>query len=164
MTHPVHVDAPAGVPFIDTSREFDAPVARIFEAHARPELVQQWLGPRGMNMEIAEWDFVSGGRWKYDDIAPDGERYAFRGMFHTVRDQEIAIQTFEFEGFQDVVAIETLRFVDLGDGRARLDIHSVYPTLEARDGMVASGMESGITQGYERLDELLAAQSASTPA
>lgn len=160
MTNPVHIDAPQGLPFIDITREFDAPVARVFEAHARPELVARWLGPDGMTMEITEWDFVSGGRWKYDDIEPDGTRYAFRGTFHTVRADEIAIQTFEFEGYPDVVAIETARFVDLGDGRTRLEVHSVYPTLEARDGMVASGMETGLTQGYAKLDALLASVPA----
>ncbi|MDM7854210.1 SRPBCC family protein [Cellulomonas alba] len=156
MTNPVHIDAPAGVPFIDITREFDAPVSRVFEAHARPELVARWLG---FDIEIGEWDFVSGGRWRFDDV-DEGRRYAFRGMFHTVRTDEIAIQTFEYEGFQDVVAIETLRFTDLGDGRTRLDIHSVYPTLEARDGMVESGMERGVTQGYEKLDRVLAPQVA----
>ena len=156
MTNPVHIDAPAGVPFIDISREFDAPVSRLFEAHAKPELVARWLG---FDVDVQEWDFVSGGRWRFEDV-DGGERYSFRGMFHTVRTDEIAIQTFEYLGFQDVVAVETLRFTDLGGGRTRLDIHSVYPTIEARDGMVANGMERGVTQGYEKLDALLAAQPA----
>jgi uncharacterized protein YndB with AHSA1/START domain len=158
MTNPVHIDAPAGVPFIDISREFDAPVSRLFQAHADPALVARWLG---FNADVLEWDFVSGGRWRFEDVE-SGTRYSFRGTFHTVRTDEIAIQTFEYEGTPDVVAIETLRFTDLGDGRTRLDIHSVYPTVEARDGMVASGMEIGVTQGYEKLDALLAAQPATS--
>ena len=78
-------------------------------------------------------------------------------MFHTVRENEFAIQTFEFEGFPDVVSIESMRFEDLGDGRTRLSGHSVYPTVEARDGMVASNMEAGMREGYERLDDVVAA-------
>jgi hypothetical protein len=73
-----------------------------------------------------------------------------------VRDNEFAIQTFEFEGFPDVVSIESLRFEDLGNGRTRLHAHSVYPSLEARDGMVASNMETGVVEGYERLDKIVA--------
>ena len=77
-------------------------------------------------------------------------------MFHVVRENDFAIQTFEFEGYPDVVAIESMTFTDLGGGRTRLSIHSVYPTVEARDGMVASDMETGLTQGYARLEKLAA--------
>ncbi|MDM7831915.1 SRPBCC family protein [Cellulomonas edaphi] len=156
MSNDLHVNAPEGVPFIDITREFDAPVAKVFEAHAKPELVAQWMGPRDLTMDIKEWDFVSGGRWSYVSTGRDGEAFGFRGMFHTVRPDEFAIQTFEFEGYPDVVAIESITFEDLGADRTRIRIHSVYPTLEARDGMVASGMEGGVKVGYERLDELVA--------
>ncbi|MCR6648178.1 MAG: SRPBCC family protein [Cellulomonas sp.] len=156
MTNPVHVDAPAGVPFIDITREFDAPVSRVFAAHADPAHVAKWMGPDRLETDITEWDFVSGGRWSFQQTEPGGESYGFRGTFHTVRTDELAIQTFEFLGYPDVVAVETLRFVDLDDDRTRLEIHSVYPSLEARDGMVASGMEGGLTQGYARLDTIVA--------
>jgi hypothetical protein len=82
--------------------------------------------------------------------------YSFNGIFHTVRENEFAIQTFEFSGYPDVVSIEFMNFEDLGDGRCRIRGHSVYPTQEARDGMAQSGMEAGMTDGYERLEELLA--------
>ncbi len=156
MNKPVTITAPEGLPFIDITREFDAPVSRVFEAHARPELVAQWMGPDGYATDITEWDFTSGGRWGFVQKEPGGDEYGFRGTFHTVRADDFAIQTFEFLGFPDVVSIEALTFVDLGDGRTRLEIHSVYPTVEARDGMVASGMEKGLTQGYARLDGLVA--------
>ncbi|MGB6051343.1 MAG: SRPBCC domain-containing protein, partial [Rhodococcus sp. (in: high G+C Gram-positive bacteria)] len=76
------------------------------------------------------------------------------GVFHVVRENEFAIQTFEFEGFPDSVSIESLTFVDL-NGRTRLEAHSVYPSVEARDGMVQSGMEQGVTEGYRSLDRIL---------
>ena len=72
-----------------------------------------------------------------------------------MRENELIIQTFEYDGFPDTVSLEFLRFEDLGGGRTRLVGHSVYPTQEARDGMAASGMEEGMQQGYERLEELL---------
>ena len=87
---------------------------------------------------------------------PDGDAYGFTGVFHTVRENDFAIQTFEFDGYPDVVSIEFLTFEDLGGGRTRLKAHGVYPSMEARDGMAQSGMEGGLTEGYERLDELLA--------
>ena len=87
-------------------------------------------------------------------IDPEGSEYAFNGVFHVVRENEFAIQTFEFEGFPDSVSIESLTFVDL-NGRTRLEAHSVYPSVEARDGMVQSGMEQGVTEGYRSLDRIL---------
>ncbi|MBY6677751.1 SRPBCC family protein [Rhodococcus sp. BP-332] len=150
----LHIHSPAGLPFIDVRREFDAPVSAVFRAHAEPELVSRWLGPAGYEMSVEEYDFRGGGRYRYVHRDPGGAEYAFHGVFHTVRTNEFAVQTFEYEGFPDVVSIEFLTFVDLGD-RCRLEGHSVYPTLEARDSMAASGMEKGMREGYERLDDLL---------
>ena len=154
-THPVTVNAPEGLPFIEIVREFDAPVEAVFRAHRDPELVKQWLGPRGYEMEIERWEFTSQGGYRYVHRNPEGEEYAFNGTFHTVRENEFAVQTFEFEGVPDVVAIESMTFEDLGDGRTRLRGWSTYPSVEARDGMVASGMEGGLREGYERLDAVL---------
>lgn len=156
-THPVTISAPEGLPFIDIEREFDAPVAAVFNAHRDPELVKQWLGPNGYEMDIERWDFTTQGGYRYVHRNPEGAEYAFNGTFHTVRENEFAVQTFEFEGVPDVVAVESMTFEDLGGGRTRLRTHSVYPSVEARDGMVASGMEIGLREGYERLDALVAA-------
>ena len=142
------------MPFIDFEREFDAPVAAVFRAHQDPDLIKQWLGPRGYEMDIERYDFTHRRRLPVHPPGRKGEEYAFNGVFHVVRENEFAIQTFEFEGFPDVVSIESLRFEDLGNGRTRLHGHSVYPTVEARDGMVASSMEAGMAEGYERLDEV----------
>jgi len=155
-TNPVTITAPEGVPFIDIEREFDAPVAAVFNAHRDPELVKQWLGPAGYDVNMERWDFTTQGGYRYVHTNAEGESFAFNGTFHTVRENEFAIQTFEFEGYPDVVAIESIAFDDLGDGRTRLRIHSTYPTVEARDGMVASDMESGLREGYQRLDAILA--------
>jgi len=155
--NPVTITAPEGLPFIDIEREFDAPVAAVFNAHRDPELVKQWLGPNGYDMQVERWDFVPQGGYRYVHVDPSGEAYAFNGTFHSVRENEFAIQTFEFEGYPDVVAIESIAFEDLGDGRTRIRIHSAYPTLEARDGMIASNMEMGVREGFERLEALLTA-------
>ena len=157
MSNSLTITAPEGLPFVDFSREFDAPVENVFRAHRDPELLARWLGPQGFTLDVQEYDFRSGGRYRYVSTDPDGNGYAFNGVFHVVRDNEFAIQTFEFEGFPDVVSIESLRFESLEGGRTRLSAHAVYPTLEARDGIVASGQAEGITGGYERLDEVLAA-------
>lgn len=157
MSNALKVTAPEGLPFVDFEREFDAPVEAVFAAHRDPALVAKWMGPDGYQIDMAEWDFRSGGTWNYVHRDPEGNAYEFRGMFHTVRENEFAIQTFEFLGYPDTVSIESMRFEDLGNGRSRLSGHAVYPTLEARDGMVASGMETGMREGYDRLESLAAA-------
>ena len=156
MTNPVTITAPEGLPFIDIEREFDAPVAAVFRAHAEPDLIKQWLGPNGYEMDIEHFDFTSGGGYRYVHRNPEGQEFAFNGVFHVVRENDFAIQTFEFEGFPDVVSIESLTFAEVGNGRTRLRAHAVYPTLEARDGMIASNMEVGVVEGYERLDKVAA--------
>jgi uncharacterized protein YndB with AHSA1/START domain len=157
MTNPLQVTAPEGVPFIDWEREFDAPVDAVFRAHKEPDLIKQWMGPGQYETDIDIYDFRTGGRWRYVQRSAEGEEYAFNGVFHVVRDNEFAIQTFEFEMFPDVVSIESLAFEDLGEGRSRVRGHATYPSLEARDGMVGGGMESGMSEGYQRLDDLLGA-------
>ncbi len=156
MTNPLQVSAPEGLPFIDFEREFDAPVDAVFRAHKEPDLVKQWMGPRDYDTDIEIYDFRTGGRWRFVHRNQEGEEYAFNGVFHVVRENEFAIQTFEFEMFPEAVSIESLTFEDLGDGRARVRGHATYPSLEARDGMVSEGMETGMSDGYQRLDDLLA--------
>jgi uncharacterized protein YndB with AHSA1/START domain len=154
MSNELRVSAPEGLPFIDFEREFDAPVDAVFRAHSDPELVKQWMGPAIYETIIEEYDFRTGGRFRF--VQSDGTReYAFNGVYHTVRENEFAIQTFEFEGYPDVVSIETLTFEDLSNGRTRIRGHATYPSLEARDGMYQSGMEAGMSEGYDRLDKVL---------
>ncbi|MGK2879862.1 MAG: SRPBCC family protein [Mycobacterium sp.] len=155
MMNALDLRAPVDTLAMEFSRQFDAPVAALFRAHAEPELVTQWLGPRDLTMTIDHWDFRTAGSYRYSHIADRGE-FRFNGVFHVVRPDEFLIQTFEYEGAPDSVNIEYLWFEGLGNGRSRLRGRSICPTLEARDGLLQSGMEGGIAEGYEKLDELLA--------
>jgi uncharacterized protein YndB with AHSA1/START domain len=149
------ITAQPGTPFIDVVREFDAPRERVFRAWTDPQIVPQWLGPRGLAMKEFEYDARPGGSYHYVHADERGE-YAFRGVFHNVVPDELIIQTFEYEGAPNQVSLQAARFDDLGGGRTRLHMHSVYTTVESRDAMVASGMEHGVRDSMQRLDELLA--------
>jgi len=85
----------------------------------------------------------------------DGDDFGFHGCFHEVRQAELIVQTFTFEGMPDGVALERLVFQDLGGGRTRLTATSLVDSFEGRDAFLASGMETGVREGYERLDDLL---------
>jgi uncharacterized protein YndB with AHSA1/START domain len=156
MTHALSIAAPVDTLAMEFTREFDAPVATVFRAHAEPELVTQWLGPSRNTMHIERWDFTTGGGYRYVHRGPDGGEYWFNGVFHTVRNNEFVIQTFEFEGARDMVNLDFLTFEDLG-GRTRLRGRSICPNTQARDALLSSGMEDGMREGYERLDTVLKA-------
>ena len=143
------------VPGIRIIREFDAPKEKVFRAHVEADLVQQWLGPRDHEMKVDHYDCRTGGSYRYVHIS-NGEEYGFYGSFHEVRPDECIVQTFTYEGMPDAVALERLTLEDLGNGRCRLTAFSLGDSFEGRDAMLASGMEEGIKQAYEQLDELLA--------
>ena len=155
-THPdTEIIVDKDVPLVRIVREFDAPPEKVFRAHTDPELLVQWLGPRDLTMVVDKYDCRTGGEYRYVH-SRDGEDYGFHGCFHDVRPNELIVQTFTFEGVPDSVALEKLVLEDLGDGRTRLVVTSLVDSFEDRDAMVASGMETGIVEGYERLDEVLA--------
>jgi uncharacterized protein YndB with AHSA1/START domain len=150
----LNLHAPVDTLAMEFTREFDAPVEALFHAHADPDLVKRWLGPRDLEMTVEHWDFRNHGGYRYVHKADSGE-FRFNGVFHTVRENELILQTFEFEGAPDQVNLEFMWFEDLGGGRSRLRGRSICPTTEARDALLSSGMETGMTEGYEKLDELL---------
>jgi len=155
MSNPVVIDAAPGQSYADITREFEAPVEAVFRAHADPDLFARWIGPRGLETKITAWDFRTGGGYAFVQTDRKGGAFEFRGVFHTVRENELIVQTFEWLGAPDQVSLDAMRFEDLGGGRSRLVDHSVFPSVEALEAMVAEGMERGLTEGYEKLDELV---------
>ncbi|MGC5629105.1 SRPBCC family protein [Georgenia sp. Z1344] len=153
------IQADPALPTITIVREFDHPVSKVFHAYTDRDLFARWIGPRELPTEIEEWDCTTGGKYRYVSRA-DGEEYRFYGSFHEVRPDERIVQTFTFTGFPNGVSLETGTFEHLGDGRTRLTLHSVVDTMEARDAMLASGMETGVVEGFEKLDDLLEAGAA----
>ncbi len=149
------VSAPAGVPFIDVERDFDAPRDLLYRAWTDPELLVQWLGPRQYRMDIEVWECRDGGRYRYTHSDDAGSVHGFRGVFHGAPTPDHMVQTFEYEGAPGHISLDALTFEDLGDGRTRARTHSTFQTVEARDAMIENGMEGGMNDGFDRLDELL---------
>ncbi len=154
VRHETTIHVPEGVPVIEITREFDAPPEKVYRAHVDGDLAMQWMGPRDIESRVDHWDARTGGSWRYVSSRGDDE-FAFYGSFHELRPGERIVQTFTYEGAPDGVALEILRLERLDGGRCRLTAVSVGESVEDRDAMVASGMESGIVEGYEQLDELL---------
>lgn len=156
-THETQITADDKVPVIRIVREFDAPPAKVFRAHTDPALLAQWLGPRDLEMTIDYFDCRTRGAYRYLHRRGD-EEFGFHGSFHEVRPNDVIVQTFTFEGVPDGVALERAQFDALENGRTRLTVTSLVGSFEERDAILASGMEHGVRQGYEKLDELLRRQ------
>ena len=142
------------VPQIRIVREFAAAPERAFSAHTDPDLYARWCGPHDLTTVIDTWECRTGGRWAYHQTRGE-ETFSFYGSFHEVRPRELIVQTFTFAGYPDGVSLERLSLEDLGGHRTRLTATSLVDSFEARDAMIASGMESGVREGYEKLDGLL---------
>ena len=155
-TRETTIEADPNLPTIRIIRDFDASPDKVFRAWVEPELVVQWLGPKSTEMRIDQWDARTGGNYRYAALQDGEEVAAFYGSFHEVRPSERLVQTFTWEGMPDGVSLDTMTFEDLGDGRTRTIGLSVVENFEGRDAIMASGMEVGVYEGYEKLDALLA--------
>jgi uncharacterized protein YndB with AHSA1/START domain len=154
-THETEIVADPKVPLIRITREFDASPEKVFRAHTDPEILVKWFGPRSLQMKIDHFDCRNLGSFRYAHTRGDEEHW-FHGCFHEVRPSDLIVQTFTYEGFPVGVSLERMVFEDIGDGRTRLTATSLVDSFEGRDAWVASGMEEGVREMYERLDELLA--------
>ncbi len=144
-----------GVPQVLTSRELDAPLALVYRTFTEPGLLQQWLGPRKYTMTVDHYDLRDGGTWRYVHTDDAGNAWGFHGVFHGQASPAAIVQTFEFEGAPGHVSMDTVSFEE-HEGKTTVRTNSVFQSVQARDAMVDNGMSDGMSEGYERLDELLA--------
>ncbi len=151
------IKAEPGKQEILITREFNAPREIVFKANTDPELYKQWIGPRRLNTTIDTFESKNGGSWRYIQKDSDGNEFAFHGVNHDVTTPKRIISTFEFEGLPESghVILQTAKFEELSGNRTRLTSQSVFQSVEDRDGMLQSGMEMGVNESYDRLDELL---------
>jgi uncharacterized protein YndB with AHSA1/START domain len=138
-------------------REFDAPRDLVFKAFSDKDILVQWVGPREMTMRYEKFEPQEGGSYRYVSGFPGGMEFGFHGVCHEFTKPERIIQTMEFEGLPEKghVVLETSRFEELPGGRTRFTVQSVFQSVADRDGMVASGMEHGVVDSYEKLDDWL---------
>jgi len=139
-------------------RELDAPREIVFKAFTDPKLYSQWLGPRRLTTEFERFESKNGGSYRFINKDEKGNEFAFHGVYHEVTAPERIIGTFEYEGLPEKghVGLEVTTFEELPDGRTKLTTQDVFMSVADRDGMLQSGMEEGVNESYDRLEELLA--------
>jgi uncharacterized protein YndB with AHSA1/START domain len=139
------------------TRVFDAPRELVWEAHTSCEHMSHWWGPRRYEFASCEMDFRPGGTWRIVHKPPEGvseENQGFRGEFREIVPPERIVWTFEWEGMPGHISVDTLTLEE-HDGKTTITARSVFDSVEDRDGMLQSGMESGAAETYDRLDEYL---------
>jgi len=140
-------------------RVFDAPREAVFKAFVDPAAIPQWWGPRRHTTTVDKLDFRVDGEWRFVSREPDGTEYAFHGVFKAIEPPRLISQTFNFEGIPgEHEVLDTLTLEDLGGGKTKVTAVSTFANLEDLDGMVASGMESGAVESWDRLGDYLTAQ------
>jgi uncharacterized protein YndB with AHSA1/START domain len=160
MANKTEIIAEPGKQELFIKREFDAPRELVFTAHIDPDIYVKWVGPRDLTMTIDKWDARDGGSYKFTHER-GGHKYGFLGVYHEIVAPERIIGTFEFDGLPERghVILGTTKFEELPNGRCRLVHQSVFQSVADRDGMIASGMERGVNDGYEKLDDLLSRET-----
>ena len=137
-------------------REFDAPRELVFKAFIDPDLIVQWWGPRDLTTTIEKMDVKPGGSWRFISTSPDGTQDVFYGEYVEIDPPTLISQTFNYEPIgPGHESMEIAKFEELPDGRTKVVSQSVFKSVEDRDGMIGSGMEEGLNESYERLDQLL---------
>ncbi len=139
---------------IRVERIFNASRERVWQAFTDPKLVSQWWG-RGNKLVVERMEVERGGHWRFVEHSPDGV-HGFEGRYREVTPPERLVHSFEWDGMPAHVAIETVTFEDLGDGRTKVTNISLFHTTEELDGMLNAGATEGLNQSYAALDKLLA--------
>jgi uncharacterized protein YndB with AHSA1/START domain len=142
---------------LHVERIFNAPRDRVWKAMTDPTLLAQWWG-RGNKLVVEKHELRKGGHWRVVEHSDHGQ-HGFEGRFAEVVPPTKIVQTFEWDGMPGHVALETMELQDLGDGRTRLVLDSIFMTAADCEGMVSSGMEGGMNESYDALDRVLASMS-----
>jgi uncharacterized protein YndB with AHSA1/START domain len=158
-TPKLEIETPADEPVIVFRRFVKAPPELVFRAYTEPEFLKHWWGPRFLEMTVCEVDLRVGGTYRFVHRAPDGQEFGFHGEYREIEAPHRLVNTFVFDGAPDHEALDSAVFEAVGGG-TMVSGRSVHDSVEARDMHVASGMEQGMNETYERLDEWVAAQQA----
>jgi uncharacterized protein YndB with AHSA1/START domain len=141
---------------IEIVRQFDAPAALVFEVWTTPEHIRNWWGYPEHPMTVCEMDLRVGGTYRFAALVPDFGEVAFRGVNKEIDRPHRLVSTEIYEAVPDVEALNTLT-LDEREGVTTMRIITSYPTKEARDAVIESGMEDGLQVSLNRADAILAA-------
>jgi len=137
------------------SRVLDAPVEAVWRVCTDPTLIPEWWGPRHLTTTVDKMDFQVGGVWRYVQVDPDGNVHAFNGVYKEIEPPTRLAYTFEYEPMAGHISVDTITFEELPNGKTKMTSVTTLDSIEDLEGMLASGMEGGAVETWDRLEELL---------
>ena len=158
-TKETEIETPAGEPVIRVRRFFKAPPELVYKACTEADYIRRWMGPRHLEVSECQVDQRVGGTWRLVHRAPDGAEFVFYGELLELDPPRRRVGTFVWEGAPEDEAVETME-LEAVEGGTLLTTTMVHSSVAARDMHVANGMEGGVVESYERLDELVAEEQA----
>jgi uncharacterized protein YndB with AHSA1/START domain len=150
MERKTKVHAEAGNQEILITREFELPLALLFKAYAEPEIVEQWMGTKVLKLENKKH-----GSFQFETTDSKGNKHRFHGAIHEFTPNQKIIRTFEFENTPFGVQLEVLEFEKLTDDTSKLNMHTIYESVEKRDHQLKMPFVQGINMAHNRLQEIL---------
>ena len=153
MDKPTYTAKPGSLEML-IIHKFDAPRHLVYQIYTDPKLIPDWWGPRNLTTKVEKMEARPGGSYRYIQHDPQNNAYIFHGIYHTIQPEKLIISTFEWEGMPDHVCLATTKF-DERDGKTIVTQQNVFQSVEDRDGMIQTGMEKGLVEGYERFNEVL---------
>ncbi len=139
------------------TRVFDAPRKLVFKVITDPKLLPQWWGPKNLTTKVETMEVRPGGAWRYVQHDPEGNEFAFHGVYREIVPPERLVYTFEWEALPGHEILETVTLEDLA-GQTKMTTHDLFQTVEDLEGMLKAGMEGGADESFERLTKVLAAE------
>ena len=151
----LEIEIPPDEPVVIFHRVIRAAPELVFRMYTEPEHLRRWWGPRHLDLVVCEIDIRVGGRYRFVHRAPDGQEFGFFGEYRVIEPPHRLVQTFVYAGTPDNEAVETFTFEPVAAGTL-IACRTAHSSIPARDAHVASGMEDGLTDSYQRLADLAA--------
>lgn len=159
--NPIAISLPSDREILIT-RFFDAPRELVFKAHLDPTLIPLWWGPRTTTTIVERLDAQPGGAYRFVHRSPDGSELVFFGEYREIVPPERIVLTFSYDGAPGNPILETDTFME-SNGKTILNVLDVCDSVKTRDAILATGMEEGLTESYERLEALVMNQVRAIP-
>lgn len=155
----IKINAENNSPIITIEREFAAIPEKVFRIFSEKDFVAKWWNPMG-NAVVEELDFKEGGKWSFSSDAEAG-KITFHGFFHEISYPKRFVQTSEFDNLAEMIGdrghtvLAKYEFEPVGENHTKLKVTEVYMSVDDRDNAIASDMEPGLTESYNKIDKVL---------
>jgi len=150
MNQKTKINAEDGRQELMITREFDLPLELLFKAYVEPGIIEQWMGTKVLKLENRNH-----GGYQFETTDPKGNKYGFNGVIHQFVPNRKITRTFEMENTPYGIQLEVLEFEKLSDDTSKLNMHTIYESVEQRDQVLKLPFAQGINMAHNRLQDIV---------